>query len=81
VTGACLAIRADTFAALGGFDEGFVNGYEDVDLCLACLGAGLRVVYEPASTITHHESQSGPERFARASDNIARLRNKWSAAA
>ena len=81
VTGACLAIRADLFAALGGFDEGFVNGYEDVDLCLAALGAGLRVVYEPASTITHHESQSGPERFARASDNIARLRNKWSAAA
>lgn len=80
VTGACLAIRADTFAVLGGFDEGYTNGYEDVDLSLSCLGAGLRVVYEPASVVVHHESQSGPERFAHAGANIRRLRHKWSAA-
>lgn len=81
VTGACLAIRRDFFAALGGFDEGFRNGYEDVDLCLKALGAGMRVVYQPASVVTHHESQSGPSRFAHAADNIHRLRTKWSAAA
>lgn len=77
VTGACFAMRAEDFAALGGFDEGYVNGYEDVDLCLSALGAGLRVVYEPASTITHYESQSGPSRFAHAAHNINRLRTKW----
>jgi O-antigen biosynthesis protein len=81
VTGACLAIRADTFAVLGGFDEGYRNGYEDVDLCLSALGAGLRVVYQPESVVTHHESQSGPTRFAHAADNIHRLRHKWSDAA
>ena len=80
VTGACLAISADLFYELGGFDEGFVNGYEDVDLCLSVAAAGLRVVYEPASVLTHYESQSGPSRFAHAGANIERLRTKWGAA-
>src|SRR6185295_15833609 len=33
VTGACMLVRAADFAAVGGFDEGFTNGYEHVDLC------------------------------------------------
>ena len=32
VTGACMLISADLWRQLGGFDEGFVNGGEDVDL-------------------------------------------------
>ena len=77
VTGACLAIRSDVFDQLNGFDPGFRNGYEDVDLCLRARDAGYRVVFEPSSVVTHLESASGPERFQYVSENVARLRNRW----
>ena len=75
VTGACLAIRRNEFLHLGGFDVGFWNGYEDVDLCLR---AG-RCWYAADSHVTHHESQSGPERWSAVSENVYRLRSKWGA--
>jgi len=37
VTGACLAVRAEDFAAVKGFDAAFINSQEDVDLCLRLL--------------------------------------------
>lgn len=58
VTGACMGVRRREFLALGGFDEGYVNGHEDVDLCLRYAEAGLRSVYRPDSVVTHFESQS-----------------------
>jgi len=77
VTGACLATRSDVFDQLNGFDPGFRNGYEDVDYCLRAHELGLRVVYEPASVVTHLESASGPERFQFVQHNVARLRDRW----
>jgi len=77
LTAACLFVRREIFEQVGGFDEEFWNGYEDVDLCLKISAAGKRLVYQPASVVTHHESQSGPERFRRAPQNIARLHQKW----
>jgi GT2 family glycosyltransferase len=77
VTGACLAIRRELFNELGGFDEDYWNGYEDVDLCLATSSAGYRVVYDPTHYVIHYESQSGPERWTKVSENVARLRRKW----
>lgn len=77
VTGACLAIHRDVFFALGGFDGGYHNGYEDVDLCLTARAAGHTVMFEPASRVTHHESASGPDRWVALRENIARLQTKW----
>ncbi|MBE0566423.1 MAG: glycosyltransferase family 2 protein, partial [Krumholzibacteria bacterium] len=77
VTGACLMIRPEVFAAIGGFDEGYWNGNEDVDLCLKAGEAGWLVVYRPESTVIHYESQSGPERYARVEPNIARFNAAW----
>ena len=34
VTAACMLVRRDAFEPAGGFDPAFLNGYEDVDLCL-----------------------------------------------
>lgn len=70
VTGAALAVRAEWFP---GFDEGYRNGYEDIDLCLR---AG-KVRYVAEATVMHHVSQSGPQRWAHVSENVARLRDRW----
>jgi len=77
VTGAALAVRGRAFRAVGGFDERYWNGLEDVDLCLKLREDGWRVVYEPASCLVHHEGMSGPERRVRELKNIARLADRW----
>ena len=76
VTGACLAIRKPLFDLLGGFDEGFINGYEDVDLCLRVGRAGYRIRYASEATVTHLESQTAG-RFDHVRHNVDRLRAKW----
>ncbi|HUZ10067.1 MAG TPA: glycosyltransferase [Acidimicrobiales bacterium] len=78
VTGACMAVRRHLFEDLGGFDELYYNGNEDVDLCLAAAKCGWSVYYEPASCVIHHESISGPERFVSARSNRERLTERWS---
>jgi GT2 family glycosyltransferase len=58
VTGACFAIRRDAFERAAGFDRTFINGYEDIDLCLKIRELGYRVRYCGSSVVTHHESVS-----------------------
>ena len=76
VTGACMLVRRELFEGLGGFDEGYRNGCEDVDLCLSAREAGYRVRYEPASVLFHHEGTS-EGRFAHVQANLIRLRERW----
>jgi len=58
ITGACLMIRRELFETLGGFDTGYVNGVEDVDLCLRVRDRGFRVRYVPEAVLEHHEGTS-----------------------
>jgi GT2 family glycosyltransferase len=89
VTAACMAVRADTFRAVGGFDTGFRNGLEDVDLCLRVRVHGGRIIYRGDVSIIHHEGASrgrGAELWATAerlramAENDRRLIGRWSAA-
>ncbi len=73
VTGACMAVRADLFFNLGGFDRSYVNGYEDVDLCIRAKKLGFEIVYVAESTVIHYESQSGAARWTHVRENVARL--------
>lgn len=58
VTAACIAMRARDYAAVRGFDPIYINGQEDVDLCLR-LGRGeARFLYVPQSRVTHHEGKT-----------------------
>ncbi|MCC6437212.1 MAG: glycosyltransferase [Acidimicrobiales bacterium] len=81
VTGAVLAVRRSVFAEVGGFDEGYWNGCEDVELCLAVGAVGYGVRYEPASVLVHHESASGAERWTKLNENLRRLTERWAARA
>lgn len=58
VTAASMAVRADEFKALGGFDTSYRNSFEDVDLCLRVKHRGGRVVYVPDSVAYHFESMT-----------------------
>jgi GT2 family glycosyltransferase len=60
VTGACLAIRKELFALLGGFDALFPNNYNDVDLCFRARARGYRVICLPVAGLIHAECQSRP---------------------
>ena len=53
-----MAVRRDVFLALGGFDEALgpatpAFGAEDLDLFLALVLHGHRIVYRPAATVRH----------------------------
>lgn len=76
VTAACMLIRRDVFEAVGGLDEGYRNGFEDVDLCLKVRERGWRIVYQPASVLYHLESQSSG-RMAHERQNGERLFARW----
>ncbi|GAB6043026.1 glycosyltransferase family 2 protein [Endothiovibrio diazotrophicus] len=59
VSGACMAVRREQFLALGGFDEGYLIGdFEDSDLCLKYLAAGLGSGLLRGVALTHLERQS-----------------------
>jgi len=86
VTAACMAVRAATFRGVGGFDEGYRNGLEDVDLCLRIRSAGERIIYRGDATVIHYEGASrgkGPqlwatsERAAAMRDNDLRFVARW----
>jgi GT2 family glycosyltransferase len=77
VTGACLVTPRELYLELGGFDESFWNGYEDVDYCFSVRARGLRVVYEPAAVLYHLESQSGVQRKRRLVHNVRELAARW----
>lgn len=58
VTGACMLMPAALYRDLGGLDEAYRNGFEDIDFCLRLEEKGHEVWYEPSCVIVHHESQT-----------------------
>ncbi len=74
VTGACMLMRRETFAALGGFDETYATANADVAFCLRAHAADLLTVYTPYASLIHREQASraalpqtyDPARFAAA---------------
>lgn len=77
VTAAALMMRAEDVAALRGFDTVYVNGMEDVDLCLRALElrpGGFRV--EPRSLVTHLEGKT-PGRNSHIPANRHEFMARW----
>jgi GT2 family glycosyltransferase/glycosyltransferase involved in cell wall biosynthesis len=76
VTGSCLLISRDLFVACGMFDEEYVNGYEDVDLCLTVRQRDRTVVC-CTSAFIYHYGQITETRTADDDKNAARFKAKW----
>lgn len=70
ITGACMALRRELFLDTGMFDERFVNGFEDLDLCVMLRERGLKLTVNPDAMVIHHESQS-EGRYAHEKANAA----------
>jgi GT2 family glycosyltransferase/glycosyltransferase involved in cell wall biosynthesis len=77
VTGACMAVRAGDFARARGFDPVFVNGQEDIDLCLRLTRYKRRTCwYESTSCVYHHESRT-KNRHTFNEQNRRRFIRRW----
>lgn len=77
VTAACFAVRASEFAAVGGFDELYANGMEDVDLCFRLVdrfGGSYRS--EVRSRVIHFEGAASG-RGAATTYNRQRFLDRW----
>jgi len=76
VTAACMLVRREVWSALGGFDESYRNGFEDVDFCLKARDKGWKVIYQPASVVFHLEGRTeGRKAYDR--ENADRLFERW----
>jgi N-acetylglucosaminyl-diphospho-decaprenol L-rhamnosyltransferase len=60
VSGACMLLRRDALARLGGLDEGFFMYAEDIDLCHRLRRAGYEILFEPEALVVHEGGASAP---------------------
>jgi len=83
VTGACLAIRKETYIAVGGLDESYQVAYNDVDFCLKVKAAGFYNVYCAYAQLYHYESKTrgddgdSAEKVKRFDKEKALLLGRW----
>jgi GT2 family glycosyltransferase len=76
VTAACCMIRTQLFRDFGGFDEKYLNGFEDTDLCLRLNEAGYQHYVATRSVVRHHISSS-PGRKVKEDQNLALYLERW----
>jgi GT2 family glycosyltransferase len=76
-TGACMVMLRSDFEEIGGFDEAFINGCEDIDLCLKIRRLGKQIYIAPNSQILHHVSLSRSRTSLQNEKNSQYLYAKW----
>lgn len=77
-TGALLACSRSVYEQLGGFDESFRDGLEDVDFCLRCAAQGLKNYISAEAVSYHFESATrGPYKHIRRTYNYAVFFSRW----
>lgn len=76
VTGACMILERRLWQQLGGFDEAYVNGGEDIDLCFKARAAG-RVNAVALRSVVRHRVSSSIGRKRHDEQNSYRLARRW----
>jgi len=79
VTAACMLVRREDFEKLNGFNEQYIYGYEDVDLCLRLKHSlGKNVIYCAGAQLIHHEGISGKfKQHPHLKNNMKLFRERW----
>lgn len=78
VTAACMMVKKDVFFEVGGFDEEYINGWEDTDLVLKIREKGYKVWYNGEATVYHkHFGSRNAGRFNFEQQNRARYDRIW----
>lgn len=77
--GAGCGFRTEVFRSLGGFNEEYLYGYEELHFTLRLLDRGWGLLYLPSARVYHYHSRAwrlgGAERLR------SQFRNKWALAA
>jgi GT2 family glycosyltransferase len=76
VTAACVMVQSEVFLGCGGFREIYVNGMEDMDLCLRLRREGYRHFVANQSRIVHVKSAS-PGRHEHDRRNLGLFLKEW----
>ena len=76
VTAACMLVKREVFSELKGFDEAYMNGFEDVDFCLRAGERGRKILYTPESVLIHFEETS-EGRKQHDDQNMQRYLARW----
>lgn len=82
VTAAAMLVDRQRFEEVGGFDESYIYGYEDVDVCLKLHDQGYKNYYCAEAVLFHYEfgTQEKDERTEvrnRRWNNIIVFRKRW----
>ncbi|MBP2046660.1 glycosyltransferase family protein [Methanobacterium aggregans] len=82
-TAATLLVKKDLYLKVGGLDERYYYGYEDVDFCLKLLKRGYKNIYCPKALLFHYEYGSDEKisisnyRDIKFQNNKKLLMSKW----
>jgi GT2 family glycosyltransferase len=77
LTGACCLIKKDTLALVQGLSEDYLNGCEDVDLCLKLAQLGWHSYVSLNSAIRHHVSLTRGVNSLQNETNSLTLQKRW----
>jgi len=76
VTAACTLVKRETFLSFDGFDEDFINGCEDVELCVRMSRSGFEHYVAHNSVIQHVKGASDGRKIHNRR-NFEILMQKW----
>ncbi|MCB2228218.1 MAG: glycosyltransferase family 2 protein [Desulfarculaceae bacterium] len=76
VTGGCMMVRGELWEQLGGLDEDYPFGLEDIDFCLRARQAGWRIFCCQGAESLHFESQT-PGRSAKDVPSRRLFMSRW----
>ena len=71
-------VSKKAFNDIGGFDENYINGWEDVDFCLKAREKGYKIFYNGNAVIAHQRFGSkNAGRFLKEQENRALYDSIW----